>query len=160
MWEVSWRLNKDCNILTPSSSGYSSTSFSSCRAAQPGALRAQLSAGSGSHSSNCNNWLQTPNSDLQLTQTSCYTGLYNCLTPTCFSEHRICTQFNPSTVKVIPWYLRPDASVIYTDAFLIWQLGQVGGQYVSLLLGLKLVLSTVYILMQISQWIQNTKIPN
>ena len=24
----------------------------------------------------------------------------------------ICTQFNPSTVKVIPWYLRPDAPVI------------------------------------------------
>ena len=31
------------------SSGYSSTSFSSCRAAQPGALGAQLSARSGSH---------------------------------------------------------------------------------------------------------------
>ena len=32
---VSWRLNKDSNILTPSSPGYSSTSFSSCRTAQP-----------------------------------------------------------------------------------------------------------------------------
>ena len=100
------------NILTPSSSGYSSTSFSSCGAAQPGALRAQLSAESSSHCSNCNNWLQTlsPNSDLQLTRTSCGTGLYNCLTSTCFSERRICTQFNLSTVKVIPSYLRPDCT--------------------------------------------------
>ena len=41
------------------------------------------------------------------------------------------TQFNPATVKVVPWYLRPDAPVIYTGEFLIWQLGQVGGQYVT-----------------------------
>ena len=34
-------------------------------------------------------------------------------------EHHICTQFNPSTVKVIPWYLQLDAPVIYTGAFLI-----------------------------------------
>ena len=36
--------------------------------------------------------------------------------------HHICTQFSPSTVNVIPWYLRPDAPVIYTGASLIWQL--------------------------------------
>ena len=73
-------------------------------------------AGSGSH---CFELQQlTPNSDLQLTRTSCCTGLYNCLTSTCFSERRICTQFNPSTVNVIPWYLRPN-------------LGRVGGQYVT-----------------------------
>ena len=64
VWEVSWRLNKDCNILTPRSSGYSSTSFSSCRAAQPGALRAQLSAGSSSY---CFELQQlTPKSKLEL----------------------------------------------------------------------------------------------
>ena len=39
------------------------------------------------------------------------------------------TQFYPSTVKVIPRYVRLDAPVIYTGAFLIWQLGRVGGQY-------------------------------
>ena len=129
VWEVSWRLNKDCNILIPSSSDYSSISFSSCGAAQPEALRVQLSAGSGSH---CLILQQlTPNSDLQLTRTSCSTGLYNCLTPTCFSERRIYTQFNPSTVKVIPWYLRRDSPVIYTGVFLIWQLSRVGGQYVT-----------------------------
>ena len=27
LWEVSWRRNRDCNILTPSSFDYSSTSF-------------------------------------------------------------------------------------------------------------------------------------
>ena len=119
---MSWRLNKDCNILTPSSSGYSSTSFSSCKAAQPGALGTKLSAGSGSH---CYELQQlTPNSELLLTRTSCNTRLYNCLTPTCYSERRICTQFNPSTVKVIPWYLRPDSPVIYTGAFLIWRPGR------------------------------------
>ena len=64
VWGVSWR-QQNCNILTPGSSGYSSTSFSSCGAAQPGALRALLSAGSGSH---CFELQQlTPNSDLQLT---------------------------------------------------------------------------------------------
>ena len=124
VWEVSRRLNKDCNILTPSSSVFSSTSFSFCWTAQQGALGAQLSTGSGSH---CLDLQQlTPNS--KLTQTSCDTGLYNYLTSTCFREHRICTQFNPSTVKVIPWYLQP---VIYTGAFLTWQLGRVGGQYVT-----------------------------
>ena len=101
-------------------------------AAQPGTLWVQLSAEPGSH---CFELTQlTQNSDLQLTWTSCSTGLYNCLTPTCFSERRICTQFNLSTVKFIPWYLRPDAPVIYTGAFLIWQLGRIGGQYVTQLL--------------------------
>ena len=63
-------------------------------------MRAQLSAGSDSHYFELQQL--TPNSDLQLTRTSCGTGLYNCLMPTCFSERRICTQFNPSGVKVIP----------------------------------------------------------
>ena len=31
-------------------------------------------------------------------------------------ERRICTQFNPSTVKDIPWYLRPDAPVSWLTA--------------------------------------------
>ena len=75
---------------------------------------------------NCNNKLQTP-------RTSCGTRLYNCLTATYFSECHICTGFKPSTVEVIPWYLWPDAPVIYTGAFLIWQFGRVGGQYVALI---------------------------
>ena len=100
VWDVSWRVNKDCNILTPGSSGYCSPSFSSCGASQPRTLRAQVSAGSGSHYFDLQQL--TPNSDLQLTRASCSTGLYNCLTSTCFSERCICTHFNLSTVKVSP----------------------------------------------------------
>ena len=58
-------------------------------------------------------------------------GLYNLAPPTSCERH-ICTQFNPSTVKVIFWYLQPDAPAIYTGAFLIWQHGRVGGQYATL----------------------------
>ena len=69
VWEVSWRLNKDCNILTPSSSGYSSTSFSSCGAAQP-----EGPASVGTWFLLLEQQQLTPNSDLQLTRTSCSIG--------------------------------------------------------------------------------------
>ena len=104
-WVGDWT---NCNILTPSSFIFCSTSFSFCWAAQLGILRAHsplLVAGSSTASY------------LQLSEPVCGTGLYNCLTSTC-------TKFNPSTVKVIPWYLRPDALVIYTGASLTWQLGR------------------------------------
>ena len=77
VWEVSWRLNEDCNILTPSSSVFSSTSFSFCWAAQPGARSAQPSAES---------WFslpQTATTDSKLTELPVAPG-YHCLTPTCF----------------------------------------------------------------------------
>ena len=45
------------------------------------------------------------------------------LPPASCGRH-ICTQFNLSTVKVIPWYLRPDAPVLYTGASLYWQLSR------------------------------------
>ena len=57
--------------------------FSFCWAAQPGVLRVQALCGelvltASNYNSNFNcNWLQ-------LTRTFCDTGLYNCLTPTCF----------------------------------------------------------------------------
>ena len=79
-WVEDWT---DCNILTPSSSDYCSTSFSFCWATQPGFLRAQaLCWGLVLTASNCisnfnSNWLQ-------LTRIVCGTGLYNCLTSTCF----------------------------------------------------------------------------
>ena len=38
--------------------------------------------------------------------------------PSASCGRHICTQFNTSTVKVIPWYLRPDAPVVYTGASL------------------------------------------
>ena len=36
--------------------------------------------------------------------------------PPASCERRICTQFNPSTVKVIPWYLRQDVPVPWLTA--------------------------------------------
>ena len=108
--------------IDPSSSGYSSTSFSSCGAAQPGNLVLTPS--------NCNNWLQALYFDLQLTHFLSHPGYIIVLRPPASCGVSIRTQFNPSIVKVIPWYLRPDAPV-YTGAFFIWQLGRVGGQYVT-----------------------------
>ena len=66
---MSWRLNRDCNILTPSSSVFSSTSFSFSWAAQP-----LLGASFLYSILSLTNWLQT----------SSRTGLYHCLTSTCF----------------------------------------------------------------------------
>ena len=75
-WVWDWT---NCNILTPSSFVFSSTSFSFCWAAQLGVLRAHsplLNAGSLysilSPTLTPTNW------------TSCSTGSYHCLTPICF----------------------------------------------------------------------------
>ena len=66
----------DCNILTPSSSVFSSNSFSFCWGAQPRVLRAQPSAVS---------WFSLPRTATNwLTKPVCGSGLYNCLTPICF----------------------------------------------------------------------------
>ena len=96
VWEVSWRLNKDRNILTPSSSVLSSTSFSFCWAAQPGTLRAQPSAETGF------SLPRTATTDSKLTELPVAPGYIIIWHPPASCEHRICTLFNPSTVKVIP----------------------------------------------------------
>ena len=76
-WLGDWT---DSNILTPSSSDYSSTFFLillGCSTGGPEGPSPLLGAGSHCNSNfNCN-WLQ-------LTRTLCGTGLYNCLTSTCF----------------------------------------------------------------------------
>ena len=113
----------DCNKLTPSSSGHSSTSFSFCWAAQPGVTEDRKPS-AGSWFSLPRTATRIPTNWFQLIQTVCGTGLYNCLTSTCFLWRSSCTEFNPSTVKVLPWYLRPDAPFIYTSASLNWQLGR------------------------------------
>ena len=81
----------------------------------------------------------TKASYFQLTKLVCGPGLYNCLTSTCFCGRHISTQFKPSTVKIIPWYIRPDAPVIYTGTFLIWQLGR--GSICNIILSLSVSLS-------------------
>ena len=76
-WVGDWT---NCNILTPSSFVFSSTSFSFCWAAQSGVLRVHIPLlGAGSLYS-----ILSPTNWLQLNWTSCRTGLYHCLTSTCF----------------------------------------------------------------------------
>ena len=79
-WVGEWT---DCNILTPSSSDYSSTSFLILLGCLTGGPEGPalcwelvLTVSNGNSNLNCN-WLQ-------LTRTVCGIGLYNCLTPTCF----------------------------------------------------------------------------
>ena len=49
--------------------------------------------------------------ELQLTELPVAPGYIIVWHPSASCERRICTQFNSPTVKVIPWYLRPDAPV-------------------------------------------------
>ena len=83
--------------------------FSFCLAAQPGSWGPKPSAGS---------WFSLPRTAtrtatnwLQLTWTVCGTGLYNWLTSTRFPWASQLHRFNLSTVKIISWYLRQDATV-------------------------------------------------
>ena len=129
MRDVSWRLNKDCNILTPTL-----LAIAAFLSLSPELLKrgpgGPASAGSGSHSTDCNNWLQTLISNWS--QRPVAPGYIIVCHPPAFCERHIWTQFNPPTVNVIPWYLRPDVPVIYTVAFLTWQMGRVGGQYATI----------------------------
>ena len=76
-WVGDWT---NCNILTPSSFVFSSTSFSFCWAAQSGVLMAHGSLlGAGSLYS-----ILSPINWFQLNEPVCRTGLYNYLTSTCF----------------------------------------------------------------------------
>ena len=129
VWEVSWRRNKDCNILTPTL-----LAIAAFLSHSPGLLNwgpvGPASAGSGSHSS-------TATSDFKLWSPTHWLpvapGLYNCLTPTCFLWRHNSHSIQPVDSQGYPRYLRLDAPVIYTGAFFIWQLDQVRGQYVTLL---------------------------
>ena len=55
--------------------------------------------------------LELQQTDSKLTEFPVAPGYFIVLHPPATCERLICTQFNPSTVKVIPWYLRPDAPV-------------------------------------------------
>ena len=72
-----------------------------------------------------------PASSLQLIWTSCRWGYIIIWRPPTSCERHICTQFNPSTVNVIPWF--PDIfdrmHLLFTQVhFFFWQLGR--GQYI------------------------------
>ena len=124
-WVGDWT---ELQHIDPHSYGHNSVSFSFSWAAQPGAWGPSLS---GTWSSFQH--LLSNSSELQLLNRESWGppllgagSPYSNLSPTnsnflctelyyCFTS----TQFNLSTVKVIPFYLRPDAPVIYTGAFSI-----------------------------------------
>ena len=90
----------------------------------PGGLGAQPLLGHSSHSS-----IFSP-TDLNFL----LPGLYDNLTPTYFLQASHLYSIQPIDSQgypLIPWYLWPDAPVIYTGAFLIWQPGRVRGQFVT-----------------------------
>ena len=116
VWEVSWRLNRTATYWPLNSSGYSSISFPFSRSVQPGASGPSLYWDMVIIQATFSNWSEFP-------VTLGYIIIWH---PPTSCERDICTQFNPSTVKVITWYLRPDSPVIYTGAFLLWQPGRVG----------------------------------
>ena len=131
MCERELEMEQKLQHIDPHSSGYHSLSFPFSWAAQLGAWGPSL----------CWDMVLIPESSLQLIRGSevqllnrgswgtplLGTGsLYSILSPTnlnflctelyyCFTP----TQFNPSTVKVIPWHPRLNAPVIYIGAFLI-----------------------------------------
>ena len=108
----------DCNILTPRSSVYSSTSFSFCWAAQPGVIEGRKPS-VWSWFSLPRTATRTPTNWLQLTQAVCGTWLYDCLTYTCFlwasQLHRI------QPVHRSRWY---PGIFDRMDMFLDWRLGR------------------------------------
>ena len=115
-WVRDWT---NCNILTFSSFVFSGTSFLFCWAAQSGVLRANSPLlGAGSLYS-----ILTPTNWLQPTELPVVPGYIVVFRPPASRERRICTQLNPSRVKVIPWYLRPDAPD--------WRLGRMSICYIS-----------------------------
>ena len=103
-WVGDWT---NCNILTPSSFVFSSTSISFSRL---------LNRGSWGPIDLC--WVLVLSTAsylqldwLQLTELPVAPGYIIVWHPPASCERRICTQFNPSTVKAISWCLRPDAPV-------------------------------------------------
>ena len=110
VWKVSWRRNRDCNILIPSSSDYSSTSSSFCSAAQPGSWGPKPSVWrwlSLRHLISNNDWNSLPRTELCLPRIPTNS---NCL------WHRVIYLFDihllPVGVAIAPISTRPQVKVI------------------------------------------------
>ena len=111
---------QNCNILTPNSSGYNSISFPFSWAAQPGAWGISL----------CWDMVLIPASSLQLIEFLSHPGYVILLRPPASCGATIRTQYNPSTIKVIP-RIFDRMHLLFTQVhFFFWQLGW--GQYVTL----------------------------
>ena len=116
-WVGDWT---DCNILNPNSFVFSSSSFSG--------LLNQGSWGPTPLLGTCSHCLELQQTDskcnlFQISQLSVTPGYIIVWHPPASYGRRIPNSTRPH-VKVIPWYLRPDATVIYTSASLIWQLSR------------------------------------
>ena len=109
VWEVSWRRNKDCNILTPVPPSLAALLSRSAELVNRRPWGPISLLGLVLTASNCNNWLQ-------LTELPVAPGYVIVWHPPASCGRHICTQFNPFTVKVIPWYLRTDAPVPWSAA--------------------------------------------
>ena len=126
MCERELETERNSNILNPpSSSSHSRASFLFSWAAQPGAWGPSF----------CWDMVLIPASSLQLIWTSYRRGYIIIWHPPTSCERHICTQFNPSTIKVIPW--SPDIydrmHLLFTQVhFLFWQLSQDGGKYATI----------------------------
>ena len=82
-------------------------------------LAALLSRSAGLLNRGPEGWFSLPwtaTIDSKLTELPVAPGYIIVWHPPASCERHICTQFNPSTVKVIPWYFRPDAPVPWSTA--------------------------------------------
>ena len=116
---------QNCSILTHQLFWLQQHFFPVLQSCSTGGLGAQSLLGHGSHSS-----IVFPTHLNFLSP-----GLYNNLTSVHFlrASHLYSIQpVDSQGYPLIPWYLRLDAPVIYTDAFLIWLPGWVGGQHITL----------------------------
>ena len=77
VWEVSWRLNKTATYWPPALLAIAALLSHPAELLNRGPWGPSSLLGLVLTASNCNNWHQT-------NRTSCCTGLYHCLTTTCF----------------------------------------------------------------------------
>ena len=124
VWEVSWRLNR-LQHIDPKFLWFLQHFFLILLGCSPrGTEGPSPLLGAGSHSgilspTTTGNYCLELNSaclGLQLTNSnylelSVAPGYIIVWRPLASCEHHICTEFNPSVGKVIPWYLRADAPV-------------------------------------------------
>ena len=111
VWEVSWRLNRTATYSPPLLWPWQRF-FPVLLGCSTGGLGAQPL------------WdmVLIPASSLQLIWTSCHRGYITIWHPPTFCErHNFALNSTPrqSRSPLISWYLRPDAPVIYTGAFLL-----------------------------------------
>ena len=112
VWEGVEDWTKTATYSPPNSSRYHSLSFLFSWTAQSGAWRPSL----------CRDMVLIPALSLQLIWTSCrrsYIIIWHPSTSCKRHNSHSIQPFDSQGYSLIPWYLRPDAPVIYTDAFLL-----------------------------------------